>query len=99
MARQSWRSSTGFWFLLTPEVLTVAVLFWSRGGATASLSAQSAPVSEPRWSDPVNLGPVVNSASNEDLPHISKNGLSLYFISNRPAGSFGGFDIWVSQRR
>jgi hypothetical protein len=30
-------------------------------------------------------------------PAISKDGLSLYFGSNRPGGS-GSFDIWVSQR-
>jgi Tol biopolymer transport system component len=51
------------------------------------------------WSVPENLGPVVNSAFNEDSPHISKDGLSLYFISNRPARSIGSLDIWVSQRR
>jgi Tol biopolymer transport system component len=30
-------------------------------------------------------------------PYISKNGLSLYFMSGRPGG-VGNFDIWVSQR-
>src|SRR2546427_9379370 len=49
------------------------------------------------WSAPVNLGPVVNSASNDQHPSISKDGLSLYFVSNRPGG-FGGNDIWVTQR-
>jgi hypothetical protein len=49
------------------------------------------------WSAPVNLGSTVNSASRDAAPAISKNGLSLYFTSNRPGG-FGGVDIWVSQR-
>jgi len=49
------------------------------------------------WSAPVNLGPVVNSAYNDQHPSISKDGLSLYFVSNRPGG-FGGNDIWVTQR-
>jgi hypothetical protein len=49
------------------------------------------------WSAAVNLGPVVNSTSYDACPTISKNGLSLYFRSNRPGG-YGGFDIWVSQR-
>src|SRR2546426_861220 len=49
------------------------------------------------WSAPVNLGPVVNSSSNDQHPSISKDGLSLYFVSNRPGG-FGGNDIWVTQR-
>jgi len=49
------------------------------------------------WSAPVNLGPVVNSASTDLEVSISKDGLSLYLASNRPGG-FGGFDIYVSQR-
>ena len=52
------------------------------------------------WSEPVNLGPVVNSQGKgfrNQHPAISRNGLSLYFISNRPGG-FGMNDIWVSQR-
>lgn len=49
------------------------------------------------WSAPVNVGPLVNSASNDFGPAISKDGLSLYFTSNTAEG-FGGEDIWVSQR-
>jgi hypothetical protein len=49
------------------------------------------------WSPPVNLGPLLNSAVNENHPAISKDGLSLYFSSERPGGC-GGFDIWVTQR-
>jgi Tol biopolymer transport system component len=49
------------------------------------------------WSAAVNLGPVVNSSSYDACPTISKDGLSLYFRSNRPGGN-GDFDIWVSQR-
>ena len=49
------------------------------------------------WSAPINLGPTVNSASNDRGPAISKDGLSLYFASTRPGG-FGGEDIYVSQR-
>lgn len=48
------------------------------------------------WSAPVNLGPVVNSTSYDACPTISKDGLSLYFRSNRPGSQ--GFDIYVSQR-
>jgi len=44
------------------------------------------------WSAPINLGAIVNSASNDQGPAISKDGLSLYFSSGRPGG-FGGSDI------
>ncbi len=48
------------------------------------------------WSEPVNLGPVVNSTFDDYHPAISNNGLSLYITSQRPGG-FGSEDIWVSQ--
>ena len=49
------------------------------------------------WSEPVNLGAVVNSNVADGSPTLSKDGLSLYFNSTRPGG-FGGGDLWVSQR-
>ena len=56
------------------------------------------------WSAPVNLGPPVSALLTvspvrgaELNPFISRDGLSLYFASDRPGG-FGGFDIWVSKR-
>lgn len=49
------------------------------------------------WSEPVYLGPLVNSDANEQGPAISRNGLSLFFGSAR-AGGVGNFDIWMSQR-
>jgi hypothetical protein len=48
------------------------------------------------WGVPVNLGPVVNSSLNDEGPAISKDGLSLFFGSNRLGSD--GLDIWVSQR-
>jgi len=42
--------------------------------------------------------PNVNTSSREFKPSISADGLSLYFISNRPGG-IGGFDIWVATRK
>ncbi len=49
------------------------------------------------WSEPVNLGSVINTTFNEQGPTLSNDELSLYFGSDRPGG-IGGFDIWVSQR-
>src|SRR6187399_1796564 len=48
------------------------------------------------WDVPVNLGPGVNSAFADQSPALSKDGLSLYFQSDRPG--FGNTDLWVSQR-
>src|SRR3989442_909455 len=49
------------------------------------------------WSEPVNLGPVVNSTAGDNNPTLSPDGLSLYFASDRPGG-LGGTDIWVARR-
>src|SRR5216117_2950433 len=49
------------------------------------------------WSTPTNLGPAVNSSFVDTTSAVSKNGLSLYFASNRP-GTLGGLDLYVSQR-
>jgi hypothetical protein len=59
-----------------------------------SVAAASNPA---EWSTPVNLGPVVNSAANDLAAELSKDGLSLYFASNRPGGA-GANDLYVSQR-
>lgn len=49
------------------------------------------------WSQPENLGPEVNSPFEELSPHMSSDGLALYFASTRPE-SQGGEDLWVSRR-
>jgi Tol biopolymer transport system component len=51
------------------------------------------------WSEPVNLGPVVNSEFLDFTPEISKDGLSLYFGSNRPGSLSPAPDLWVSHRQ
>jgi hypothetical protein len=49
------------------------------------------------FGEPVNMGPVVNSANLEMTPAISADGLTLYFTSDRPDGE-GRWDIWVATR-
>ncbi len=49
------------------------------------------------WSAPVNLGATINSTVLDAHPNLSKDGLSLYFTSNRPGGQ-GGNDLWVARR-
>ncbi len=47
------------------------------------------------WSEPVNLGPNVNSADWESQPSLSADGRTLYFVSER-RGGIGRRDIWVT---
>jgi hypothetical protein len=61
------------------------------------MQAQSFAGSE--WSEPVNLGPAINTSFNEQQAMLSKDGLTLYFASNRPGTSGSTLaDIWVAQR-
>jgi WD40-like Beta Propeller Repeat len=48
------------------------------------------------WEVPINLGLGVNSGFADQSPALSKDGLSLYFQSDRLG--FGNTDLWVSQR-
>ena len=52
-----------------------------------------ATLSDP-WGTPVNLGPTVNSSAYEELPSISADGSTLYFVSEDRPGGFGSCDIW-----
>lgn len=59
---------------------------------TASFSA---------WSEPVSLGPTINTAFTEQQSALSKDGLSLYFASNRPENPDDAvldLNLWVSRR-
>jgi hypothetical protein len=49
------------------------------------------------WGTAVNLGPNVNSSSNDAGPSVSADGLTLYFSSNRSGGE-GGYDLWCTSR-
>jgi Tol biopolymer transport system component len=64
-----------------------------------SLTAQRSSSGWSDWSEPVNLGPVVNSPASDIAAKVSPDGRSLYFASNRPGGVGGaGNDIWVARR-
>jgi hypothetical protein len=50
------------------------------------------------WSEPINLGPGVNSEADERGSALSDDGVTLFFSSDRPGG-FGGADLWVTTLR
>jgi outer membrane protein OmpA-like peptidoglycan-associated protein len=49
------------------------------------------------WSEPLNLGDVVNTAGEESAPFLASDDKTLYFSSNGFSG-YGGVDIYVSRR-
>ena len=47
------------------------------------------------WETPLNLGPAVNTAGNEEAPFLTNDGKSLYFSSDGHLG-YGEHDIFTS---
>ena len=50
------------------------------------------------WGAPVNLGPMVNTANNEQTPMLTIDGHRLYFARDG-SGGYGSQDLYVSRRQ
>jgi hypothetical protein len=63
--------------------------------------SRRATVDDP-WGPPVNIGPVVNSSASESVPHLSPDGLRLFFSEDRNhpirPGGYGNSDMWMTKR-
>ncbi|MEQ8304205.1 MAG: OmpA family protein [Cyclobacteriaceae bacterium] len=66
----------------------------SKGGRDLYVSFQK---NDSLWSEPLNLGEVVNSAGEETAPFLASDNKTLYFSSNGFSG-FGGSDVYMSKR-
>jgi Tol biopolymer transport system component len=75
-------------------ILAVATLYGNAFGQKADDKSVSVFT---EWSTPVNLGPVINTSSQDLAAVLAPDGLSLFFSSSR-IGSRGSEDIWVSTR-
>ena len=53
--------------------------------------------SDGSWTDPQNLGNVINTQGNEMAPFLHPDGHTLYFSSDKHVG-MGGFDLFMSRR-
>ncbi|MBA2610582.1 MAG: OmpA family protein [Bacteroidetes bacterium] len=54
-------------------------------------------LSDSSWSEPENLGPIVNSYSNETGAFLASDGKTLYFSSSGHVG-YGSNDIFITKR-
>lgn len=50
-----------------------------------------------KWSEPKNMGPVINTSDEENAPFIHANGRTLFYSTNGLPG-MGGMDIFLTQR-
>ena len=63
------------------------------GQSRSDLWVATRPTKDDPWGEPENLGPTVNSTTDDEYPDLSADGLSLYFSSNRGAGGLGSYDL------
>jgi outer membrane protein OmpA-like peptidoglycan-associated protein len=49
------------------------------------------------WTEPLNIGPVVNSGESESTPFIAPDGVTMYFSSSGHSG-YGKNDIFLTRR-
>lgn len=66
----------------------------SRGGRDLYVTFMA---NDSTWSEPKNLGDIINSAGEESAPFLALDDKTLYFSSNGFSG-YGGSDIYVSKR-
>lgn len=72
-------------------------LYFVHGKAGANADIYTAHRTPTGWTEPQPLTGI--NTSYDDLgPEPSRDGRSLYFYSDRPDG-YGGYDLWVAQRR
>jgi len=86
--------------LIIPAACAAVLLMLACGTqpdrAVSALQADRFDGSE--WSEPVNLGPVINSSALDANAGLSPDEHTIYFVSNR-SGGLGNNDIWMSHRQ
>jgi outer membrane protein OmpA-like peptidoglycan-associated protein len=80
---------------VSPDGMTIIITCCSRRDSYGSCDLYSSRKVGNNWSEPVNLGPDINSTAWESQPSLGADGRTLYFVSTR-SGGHGGSDIWKS---
>jgi hypothetical protein len=69
------------------------------GSGDIDLWVATRPTRNVEWGDPMNLGPIVNSAQSDGTPSLSMDGLHLFFHSNRPPSQAAHqVDLYLTSR-
>ena len=70
------------------------IIFASRrAGGQGGLDLWYTVFADTAWTEPINMGPTINTAYDETTPFLARDGRTLYFSSNR-AESMGGLDVY-----
>jgi hypothetical protein len=76
---------------------TLVIFSSQRPGGFGGLDLYKTVFKAGRWTSPQNMGPDINTPFDETTPFIARDGRTLYFSSNQPNGSMGGFDVFRTQ--
>ncbi len=50
-----------------------------------------------KWSNPINAGPAINSAGDDESPFVHYDGQTMYFMRNSKEG-LGGYDLYIARK-
>jgi Tol biopolymer transport system component len=91
-------NSAGFDGSPTVSADETELLFTSDRGGQEDIYIATRSRTTDAWSQPVNIGPLVNDPAADDFSlRLSNDGLTLYFASTR-RGGFGAADIYLTTR-
>ena len=80
---------------VSPDGMTIIITCCSRPDSYGGCDLYYSQKIGNNWSEPINLGPDVNSSAWDTQPSLAADGRTLYFVSTR-SGGHGGSDIWKS---
>jgi len=83
---------------VSPDGLTIIITCCSRHDSYGTCDLYSSHKIGNNWSEPENLGDLVNTSAWESQPCLAADGRTLFFVSTRKGGH-GGSDIWKSIRQ
>lgn len=75
---------------------TLLIFPSKRNGGFGGLDLYKSVLYKGKWSTPENLGQDINSPYDETTPFLARDGKTLYFSSNNPKWTTGGFDVLKS---
>ncbi|MBR9919642.1 MAG: OmpA family protein [Bacteroidetes bacterium] len=75
---------------------TIMLFASRREGGFGGLDLYISTFRDGAWGDAENLGPNINTPYDENAPFLGKDGRTLYYSTNNPSQSMGGYDIMRS---
>ena len=86
---RSWEGDGDLYFFQD----TIMLFSSRREGGAGGFDLYLCMFSKGYWSEPQNLGPKINTAYDERCPFLAIDGRTLYFSTNHPMKTIGGFDV------